>query len=159
MNRKDIALRALIGAMAGICIGQIITLIISAGIGAGSFLPAMPQLVARCGSEWKAVFLQTVLTALLGIVFAEAAILFLYERWSFLKQCVVHFFITAAFYVPFTLLCWMPVSLFNALLMLGTLLFTYALNWFIQYRISCRDVQAINQAIQNQQSAPQEDII
>lgn len=150
MNRKDIALRALIGAMAGMCIGQIITLIISTGIGDGSFLPAMPQLVARCGSEWNAVFLQTVLTALLGIVFAEAAILFLYEHWSFLKQCVVHFFITAVFYVPFTLLCWMPVSLFNALLMLGTLLFTYAVNWLIQYHISCRAVKAINLVIRNQ---------
>ena len=151
MNRKDIALRALIGGLAGISIGQIVTLIIARGIGDGRFVPAMPQLIARCGSEWNAVFLQTVLTAWIGIIFAEAAILFLYERWSFLKQCVVHFMITAVFYVPFTLFCWMPVSLCNALLMLGTLFFTYALNWLIQYRISCMDVQAINRAIRQKQ--------
>ena len=149
--KYHVATRALVGAMAGVFIGQIITLLISASIGNGAFLPVMPQLVARCSSEWAAVLIQTVLMAVLGIVFAEASILFLYERWSFLKQCIIHFLITAVFYVPFVLFCWMPVSVGNALFMLGTLLFNYALIWWIQYRINYRDVQAINRVSQEKQ--------
>ncbi|MGI6013939.1 MAG: DUF3021 domain-containing protein [Oscillospiraceae bacterium] len=147
-----IGTRALVGAMAGVFIGQIVTLCISAGIGDGDFVAVMPQLVSRCTNEWTAALVQTVLMALLGIVFAEASILFFYERWSFFKQCILHFLITAIFYVPFVLFCWMPATLCNALFMLGTLLFNYALIWFIQYRINCRDVRAINQIIDRTRS-------
>ncbi len=149
--------RALIGAMAGVFIARIIELAISAGIGNGAFLPVMPQLVARCSSEWTAALVQTILMAILGIVFAEASILFLCERFSFLKQCLLHFLITAVFYVPFILFCWMPVKLANVLLMLGCLLLNYALIWFIQYRINYRDVQAINRAIQERKPQSSEE--
>ena len=145
---KRVLMRFLIGASTGILLGYLVNLIISLGVGKGEYEPAMPQLVAYCGTELRAVLVQTLLTALIGVGFAEAGFLFLIDRWSFLKQCVVHFFATMAFYLPFALLCWFPVRWESIGGILCSILATYSITYLINYRICQKDVEQINRMVQ-----------
>ena len=71
MKKKTIR-RGLFGLPTGIAIGFVITLIISACVGDGSFYPVTPELIGAMGNELNAVILQTVLCAVVGAGFAAA---------------------------------------------------------------------------------------
>ena len=59
--KKQIIKRGIFGFPVGIAIGFVITLIISACVGDGTFYPVTPELIDTMGSEMNAVILQTVL--------------------------------------------------------------------------------------------------
>lgn len=145
---KNVLSRLALGAGMGVVIGYIVNIIISMGIGKGNYLPVMPQLQAWCSSEINAVLLQTLLTALIGIVFAETGLIFEIAAWSFLKQCVVHFCISAPFFIPFMVLCWFPIGWVSVLSILANVLFTYTVTFFIVYHFNLKAVRQINAALQ-----------
>ena len=146
--KPQIFLRALVGFMAGTFIGQIVNLCISLGLGGGAYIAVMPYLESLCATQLQAVFIQFVLTGLLGVIFAEASIVFLIERWSMLRQCMTHFAVTIVLYMPFVYVCWMPDNLRGVAAIAANLLVTYLITWLIQYRVNCRNVAQINHAIQ-----------
>lgn len=63
--KKQILSRGLVGFPVGIAIGFVITLIISAYIGDGSYYPVTPELIGSMGNELNAVILQTVLCGII----------------------------------------------------------------------------------------------
>ena len=87
--KKKIIMRGLFGLPTGIAIGFVITLIISACIGNGSFYPVTPELIDTMGNELNAVILQTVLCAIMGVGFAAASVIWELDSWSLLYdyQC------------------------------------------------------------------------
>lgn len=145
---KNVLVRMGIGATIGVMIGYMVNLVINLFISTGEYLPVMPQLQARCANQLQAVVVQTVLTAAIGIVFAEAGMLFELAHWSFLRQCLVHFAVTAIFYLPFMILCWFPLGWGSVLGILANVLFTYALTFFINYYKNRQDIQLINAQVQ-----------
>ena len=106
---KKLLDRIVVGAAIGILTGYLVTIIVNCGIGDGAYMPVMPVLEERCKTLMAAVLIQTLLTALIGVVFAVAGMIFEIESWSYLKQCVVHFFATVVFYLPFSFICWSMV--------------------------------------------------
>jgi len=146
--KKDIIIRFWIGLSFGELIGIIVNVIISLGTGNGEYIAAMPQLVSYFDNEISAVIVQYVLVGAIGVVFAESSMIFNIESWSFLKKCMVHFLISVVFYIPFVYLCYMPQNLKSVIIMLINFVFTYALTWFIQYKVNCNDVKQINERIQ-----------
>ena len=90
MKKKTIR-RGLFGLPIGITIGFVITLIISACVGDGSFYPVTPELIGAMGNELNAVILQTVLCAIMGAGFAAASVIWELDSWSLAKQSGIYF--------------------------------------------------------------------
>jgi len=65
-----------------------------------------PAFAARFPSETAAVLAQLLLVGMIGVAFAGGAQIFEIERWSFLKQGVVHFLITTAVWLPISIFIW-----------------------------------------------------
>lgn len=137
------------GAAAGILIGYFVTLIVSICIGDGEYMPVMPALSERCSTPLQAVLLQTFYTAVIGIVFAVAGMLFLIERWSFLKQCIVHFGSTVILYLPFSVMCWFPLHWRSVVGIICSVLITYSVTFFVNYAVSKRIIHSINEQVQS----------
>ena len=143
----DITNRFLGGFAFATLIGVLISLLISATEGNGSYIPVMPLLAERFSTELTAVFVQFLLIGMIGVTFAEGALIFHIARWSFPLQCIVHFLITAVIYVPFAWLCWSPLKTGGIIIMVVNILFTYSLSWVIQYRINLKNIEQINQKL------------
>ena len=56
-----------------------------------------------------AVLTQLLLVGGIGAAFSGASVVYDLERWSFLRQGIVYFVITAAVWVPVLLICWTPM--------------------------------------------------
>lgn len=146
-RKKFIFSRLFLGFCVGTAIGTMINILVCAVIGTGKYQAAMPLLAARCSTELNAAVAQFLMCGIIGSTFAIASLLFEIERWGFLKQCIVHFFATASIYLPFIYLCWQPLHTAGLLSMLGNILFTYTLTWWIQYRVNCKNVAEINRRL------------
>ncbi len=138
-----------IGAGIGSVIGQAITLMVSYFVGDGQYLAVMPQLAQYFGREVDGALVQFLLFALIGVVFAEAGILFQMERFWFPVKCVLHFLATAVFYLPFLWLCYLNYE--NRWLILGlvlvNVLVTYLVTWLMSYFAMRAEVKEINRRI------------
>lgn len=144
---KKMSIRAAGGFAYGVLVGQIIAIIISLSFGDGKFHQVLPEFRALFENEITAVIVQMILTGIVGTVFATTSIVFEIEKWSVLKQYLVHFFITAAFWIPIVYLCWMPQNAQGILIYLANFLGVYVINWLIQYFIAKNDVKKINAKI------------
>ena len=91
MTWKKALLRGLLGVPIGVTIGYGITVAMSLWFGDGSFSPVVPALTEATGSEAAATAVQFLLMCLMGFVFALASCLWEVERWSLLRQTVLHF--------------------------------------------------------------------
>lgn len=145
--KKEVFFRLFAGFAFGELIGNVVTLIISAAFGTGRFYPVMPFLAAHFQTELQAVTAQFLMMGLIGVVFAEGSLVFYIDRWSTLKQYVVHFVITAAFYLPFMTICWMPQNLRGVFILMLNLVFTYTVTYVIQIKISKNDIEKINRRL------------
>ncbi len=72
--KKQAVLRSLIGIVAGISIGYLISIVISLIWGQGYYTPCEPQVIETMGSEINAVLVQTLLYAVLGLTFGAASL-------------------------------------------------------------------------------------
>lgn len=146
--QNDVYLRFMIGAMVGCFIGLWITVVIAAIEGDGDYLPAMPQLLRGMPTVLSAVILQYAAFSVIGAVFAEASILLQSEKWSYPVRCLLHFCVTAVFYLPFQWFCYSEVGrVWRMIALLVTVLFVYAVSWWSNYLVLRSDVNRINQKI------------
>ena len=143
----DIVLRFILGFVVGTFIGQVVSILVSAGEGNGKFLPAMYFLLERTPNEFTAALIQFLLTGLIGAAFAVASIIFQAERLSFLVKIGLYAAVTAVFYVPFVFLCNAPANGRGIFFTVLTVVLNYALIFFIQYRINLSEIQKINERI------------
>ncbi len=146
--KKKIISRGLIGALQGIVIGYMITIIISAINGTGEYLPCVPNLTLQIGTETGAVILQTILCALLGAVYGGASVIWELDDWSLAKQSLVYFALAAAAMLPIAYLThWMEHSLRGILLYTAIFIFIFLLVWLVQYIIWKNKVKKLNKSL------------
>lgn len=132
--KKNIILRCLIGASTGLSISFIITLIISAIINRGEFYPVDPQLMQLCGNELNAVIVQTVGSLIYGAAFGGATVVWEIERWSLLKQTVVHCFVISLASFPIAyFMYWMPHNFWGIAVYIFIFFAIYFFIWCSQY--------------------------
>ena len=100
-----------------------------------------------------AVLTQLLLAGAIGAAFSGASVVYDLERWSFLRQGIVYFVITAAVWVPVLLICWTPMPkegiLFSSLGWTGT----YAITWGIQYAVYRNRIRDLNRKIHERNKA------
>lgn len=148
MKKYHVWGRFCIGLGVGIAIGNLVTVLISYAHGNGA-LVTIPQLTAFFGNTVDAFAVQNLLCACVGILFAEAGIIFAVERWTFPVKCLLHFGVTAVFYLPFLWLCYFQEGgIWTLLLILANIAFTYFITWMTSYLMIRAEVRSINQKIE-----------
>ena len=144
MKKKTIR-RGLFGLPIGIAIGFVITLIISACVGDGSFYPVTPELIGTMGNELNAVILQTVLCAIMGAGFAAASVIWELDSWSLAKQSGIYFLIISIITLPVAYFAnWMKHSLAGVLSYAGIFTAIFVVVWISQYLLWKRNIKRMN---------------
>lgn len=139
--------RALVTAPVCMLINQLVGICISLSNADGRYSPVTPAFEARFPSATAAVIVQLILIGVIGAAFAACSVLFEIERWSFLKQGLVHLAITSAVGIPICLFCWMPQSASGALILCLSWLLTYIATWLSQYFVYRHRIRALDAKI------------
>lgn len=139
--------RMFLAMLAGFASTEFLLLIIQFCMLQAGHTVVTPRFAARFSNESAAVLAQLGLVGLIGIAFAGGAQVFEIERWSFLKQGIVHFLITAAVWMPVAWVCWMPVPREAIWISVSGWIATYAITWGIQYFLWQKKVRELNRSI------------
>ena len=143
--KKKIIMRGLLGLPTGIAIGFVITLIISACIGNGSFYPVTPELIDTMGNELNAVILQTVLCAVMGVGFAAASVIWELDSWSLAKQSGIYFTIISVIMLPIAYVTnWMKHTALGVLSYVAIFAAIFIIVWLSQYLLWKRKIKKMN---------------
>ena len=143
--KKKMIRRGLFGVPVGIALGFVITLIISACIGNGSFYPVAPELIDTMGNELNAVLLQTVLCAVLGAGFAVASVIWEIDSWSIAKQSGIYFLIISVMMLPIAYVTnWMKHTVLGVLSYAGIFVAIFVVVWLSQYLLWKRKIRKMN---------------
>ena len=143
--KKKIIMRGLLGLPTGIAIGFVITLIISACIGNGSFYPVTPELIDTMGNELNAVILQTVLCAVMGVGFAAASVIWELDSWSLAKQSGIYFTIISVIMLPIAYVTnWMKHTALGVLSYVAIFVAIFIIVWLSQYLLWKRKIKKMN---------------
>ena len=143
--KKKIIMRGLLGLPTGIAIGCVITLIISACIGNGSFYPVTPELIDTMGNELNAVILQTVLCAVMGVGFAAASVIWELDSWSLAKQSGIYFAIISVIMLPIAYVTnWMKHTALGVLSYVAIFVAIFIIVWLSQYLLWKRKIKKMN---------------
>ena len=144
---KKILARALTSALICMLINQLVGICISLSNGDGRYSPVMPAFAARFSSDTTAVIVQLLLIGLVGATFAACSVIFEIERWSFVKQGLVHLAITSAVTIPVCLYCWWPETTGTIVVLVISWLSCYAATWLAQYLLYRHRVRALDAKI------------
>ncbi|MGE7692762.1 DUF3021 domain-containing protein [Lysinibacillus sp. NPDC094177] len=145
--RKDLLNRIIGGFIIGVVLGQVVQFFVSMGIAQGNYAWVVPEFRVLFTNEIIAIITQVLLTGLIGITFALAALFFEIARWGMLKQYIVHFSVTAIIWIPIVMILWMPKTVANVCSLLASFLGTYVVTWLTQYKLSKRDIEKINEML------------
>lgn len=146
--KKKVLTRCLLGAPQGVAISVFITIMISLGIGDGSYYAVVPQLAADCGSEINAVLLQTVFSLIYGAAWGGASEIWENESWSLLRQTATHLCVCSVASLPIAyLLRWMDHSLSGIIAYFGIFFGIYLFIWLMLYLSIRRRVKQINKKV------------
>lgn len=148
MKRKLIS-RGVLGVPLGIAIGFVITIIISACVGDGSFYPVTRELMETMGNELNAVILQTILCGIMGACFAMASVIWEMDAWSLAKQSGIYFFVACIVMLPIAYVTnWMKHSVVGILSYVGIFLASFLVVWLMQYCAWKSRIREMNDCIQ-----------
>ena len=146
--KKKVIKRCLFGAPIGLSISFIITLIISIIINKGEYYPVVPQLTSLCGNELNAVIIQTVCSLIFGAVFGGASAIWEVEKWSLLKQTVIHCLIISVSSFPIAyFMYWMPHSFWGIAGYIAIFFFIYFFIWISWYFAMRKRIRELNEKI------------
>lgn len=142
--KKQAVLRGLIGIVAGISIGYLISIVTSLIWGQGYYTPCEPKVIESMGSEIGAVLVQTLLYAVLGLTFGAGSLVWETE-WSLVGQTASYFLVTAAVMMPTAyFLRWMEHSVQGFLRYFGIYAAIFILIWLSQYAVIRRNIKNMN---------------
>ena len=144
---KKMLTRALVSAPICMLINQLVGIFISLSNDDGRYSPVTPAFGARFESATTAVIVQLLLIGLVGATFAAYSVIFENERWSFLKQGLIHLAVTSVVSIPVCLYCWLPESPAGALTLSLCWLLSYVAVWLSQYLVYLHRVRALDAKI------------
>ena len=153
--KKKVILRCLLGAPIGLLICHIIMLNFSVFVNLftvkkGEYLSVSPNLTTLCGNELNAVIIQTICSLIIGAVFGGASMIWEAEKWSLLKQTVLHFLVISVSTLPIAYcMYWIPHTLRGIVLYIGIFFFIYFFIWLGRYFAMKKKIQAINDKVKS----------
>ena len=130
-------------------IQMVVTLIISPMNGGREFIPVLPEFAARFINPYIAVYVQLFLVGLTSVAFGAGSIIMELERLSLLAQSIIYMLVTMAVWVPVGCVCWGLHKYPGAMVSVGiSYLIAYIVSWVIQYRQCKRNIQKINEKLE-----------
>ena len=123
-------------------------LIIGLGLYEGE-LPLLPEYMAHFSSPTLALMVQCLLIGVISAAFGFGSAVMELEKIGLITQSILYFMITSAVWIPVACFCWgfhkYPGSMVGV-----TISFTvsYFISWSIQYRICRKNIEEINQKLQ-----------
>ncbi|MDE6505173.1 MAG: DUF3021 domain-containing protein [Clostridia bacterium] len=152
--KKKLLFRSVLGAPLGVTVSLIITVIFSLCMGSGEYFPAPQELISLCGNEITAVIVQAVCSLFVGAVCGGSSVIWEAEKWSLLKQTLVHFAVLA---VPFFgigyVMSWVPHNLYGALGYAGAFVAVYLITWISIYFSVKAKIKKLNKQLSELQQA------
>lgn len=146
--KKEAIKRAMLGFPIGIAVSAILTLLISTGVGDGSYHAFAPELAEKFGSEINAAAAQILLSGLLGAGCAAASVIWEIASWSIVKQTGIFFLILFAMMMSVAyLLNWMEHSVRGFVLYFLMFLGVFVFSWITQYIVWKKKIRQLNEAM------------
>ncbi|MDE6656459.1 MAG: DUF3021 domain-containing protein [Anaeroplasmataceae bacterium] len=150
--KKKLLFSALFGAPIGVTISLIITIIFSLCMGHGEYYPAPHELIDWCDNAVTAVIVQMFCSLFIGAVSASSFLIWKIEKWSLLKQTLVHFAVLAVPYFGIGyILNWLPHHLYGALGYVGGFALVYVIMWLSIYFSIKLKINKMNKQLQDMQ--------
>ena len=142
--------RLLHGAITGIAIGVIISLLFSTIFSHNSFHPVSPvstmgHLYFQYLSELQTMFIAVIIWALIGITFSFGALIFSSSRKSLLFKTSVHFTLMFVIMLPLAILAgWFPLKVSALVSFIIIYTIVYFIIWSIEAKRNQNDINEIN---------------
>lgn len=151
MKKKHILLRFIIGFGVGVLHGALVVYLVSIGVNGinGDFMAVMSGTVKLFGSENLAVTVQTLMTGMLGVDYAMAAMIYENPKRGFLAQSLLHFAATFPYLMAVAYVCWIPVETQGYISLTAGIAVGYVINFVIQYVLAKRNVREINDKMES----------
>lgn len=142
--------------MTGITCSLLICILVIAFAHKPDFNMMVPEFATRFSSPYLAFGVQLLLLGVISAGFGGSSVFYDIERWSFLKQGIVHFLVTVTIWLPISIYCWLPAKYISAAIStLISFVFTYVLTWILRY-IQCKKaINIINSRIEELNSSNQ----
>lgn len=144
--KKTIFTRAMTSFAFSVLVAQVVMLILDVLI--KDYAPLVPAFAQRFSSDTVALSVNNILIGVIGAVFGGASIIFEIEKWSFLKQGILHFLITTAVWLPIAMLLWglylYPTAAISTSVSFAV---TYGITWVARYLSCKKTIVDINQQL------------
>lgn len=136
---------------------QITSMVIELCVNEEGYIPLMPSFLAHFDSVTLAMGSSVLLTGLIGAAFGGFSVVFEIEKWSFLKQGIIHFLLTTAVWLPICVFLWGMDRYPNALLsVLISFAATYGITWWMNYQRCRQAIRTINEKLEQLRSKENE---
>lgn len=147
--KKKTMFRIMGGALSGIALSYLITIIVSLIFGEGYYSPCVPGLIERFGSEIAAVIAQTISSAILGAGFSGCYSIWEKDEWSLLKRTGIYFGVVAVLMMAAAYVCeWMEPSVKGILSYFGIFVVIFVAAWAAQYLVWKARISEIKEELQ-----------
>lgn len=127
----------------------LITTVTYAITGNGGFIPVLPEFAARFANPYMAVYVQLFLVGLTSAAFGTGSVIMDMERLSLLAQSLIYLLVTMAVWIPVGCICWglhkYPAAMISVSI---SYMVAYFISWVVQYRQCKRNIQEINEKLE-----------
>lgn len=145
-----------------VAVSQMCMLIVTAVVvhttGDSGTIPLVPDFAAHFSNPSYGLIVQSLLCGVIGLTFGGCSVIMEFERWSMVKQGVIHFLITASVWVPISGFCWGLFKYASAFCStMISLMITYAIIWGMRIRQSRKEIAEINRELERRELEKQEE--
>ena len=145
--KRNVISRSLIGALIGVAVSCLITVLISLMVGDGIYYPVVPMLENSMQSEMSAVAAQTLASLLYGAVWGGASLVW-EMNWSLTKQTLIHLILCSLATFPIGwLMYWIPHDTAGALRYFGIFFIAYLVIWLSIYFSTRKRIREMNEQL------------
>lgn len=117
-------------------------------------MPLLPEYMAHFESPVTALLVQCLLVGVISAVFGAGAVIMEIERLGLITQSIIYFVVTTAVWIPVACFCWGFHKYLGSMIGVGaSYLVSYFISWSVQYRICRKNIEEINQRLQELQQA------
>ena len=139
---KKTLIRALIGFVFGIIMGDGITMLTTIG---NDFVPASFSLIELCGGFPQAFIVQSILSGLYGAVTFGCISLYDIERMPLALASIVHCLIIVLLHIPNSIFLGWSQTVWDVLIMACIQVAAYFIVWLILYLVYRKQVKELNE--------------
>jgi hypothetical protein len=134
--RKTFVIRGILGIIIGLAIGYTMLTILAIGFGLTSMVNPRAPFASNTS---LALIVQYFSTAVLGLIFGLASVIWEIDRWSLVKRTAIYFLATASSMIAVTLLSgWIPLEWGYLLAFLGIFVLIFGIIWLVIWFIARR---------------------